>query len=137
MVAAFVRDVARRREVPLAKEVFTADAVSIVDDPDIDVVVELLGGLDPARQLVDTPGKPVVTGDKELIAAAVCRAEGAAHAWACDRAIEGAMAGRFRLDRPDARIARRGDRVTRILGIVNGTTDYILSRCPTTGSSTR
>jgi homoserine dehydrogenase len=131
-----VRDVARRRDVPLAVEVFTADAISIVDDPDIDVVVELLGGLDPARQLVEralAAGKPVVTGNKELIAAAGAELEGAAHAGGADLAYEAAVAGGIPLIRP-LRESLAGDRVTRILGIVNGTTNYILTQMSDHGS---
>src|ERR1044071_1178421 len=125
-----VRDVARRREVPLAREVFTADAISIVDDPDIDVIVELLGGLEPARQLVDralSAGKPVVSGNKELIAAAGAELEAAAHAGGADLAYEAAVAGGIPLIRP-LRESLAGDRVTRILGIVNGTTNFILTQ---------
>src|SRR3954452_17941183 len=68
-----VRDVARHRDVPLTVEVFTADSLSIVDDPNIDVFVELLGGLVPARQFVVralSAGKPVVTATRKLTSAA-------------------------------------------------------------------
>jgi homoserine dehydrogenase len=125
-----VRDVARHRDVPLTVEVFTADPLSIVDDPNIDVVVELLGGLEPARQLVEralATGKPVVTGNKELIAAAGAELEAAAHAGEADLAYEAAVAGGIPLIRP-LRESLAGDRVTRILGVVNGTTNYILTQ---------
>jgi len=131
-----VRDVARRRDVPLVAELFTADATSIVDDPDIDVIVELLGGLDPARQLVERAlgaGKPVVTGNKELIAAAGAELEAAAHAGGADLAYEAAVAGGIPLIRP-LRESLAGDRVTRILGVVNGTTNYILTQMSDHGS---
>ncbi|MFL5791840.1 MAG: homoserine dehydrogenase [Actinomycetota bacterium] len=125
-----VRDVARRRDVPLAMDVFTADAMSIVDDPDIDVVVELLGGLAPAQELVERAlrsGTPVVTGNKELIAAAGAELEAAAHTGGADLAYEAAVAGGIPLIRP-LRESLAGDRVTRILGVVNGTTNYILTQ---------
>ena len=66
-----VRDVDKPRDVPLARAVFTADGVSIVDDPAIDVVLELLGGIEPARAIVLRAlgnGKPAVSGNKELLA---------------------------------------------------------------------
>jgi homoserine dehydrogenase len=132
-----VRDTARRRDVPLAREVFTADAPSIVDDPDIDVVVELLGGSDPARQLVERAlagGKPVVTGNKELIAGAGAELEAAAHAGGADLAYEAAVAGGIPLIRP-LRESLAGDRVTRILGVVNGTTNFILTQMSDHGSA--
>ena len=131
-----VRDLARGRDVPLATQVFTADAASIVDDPDIDVVLELLGGLEPARQLVEralAAGKPVVTGNKELLAAAGAALEAAAHAGAADLAYEAAVAGGIPLIRP-LRESLAGDRVTRILGIVNGTTNFILTQMSEHGS---
>jgi len=131
-----VRDVTRRRDAPLAAEVFTADASSVVDDPDIDVIVELLGGLEPARQLVEralSAGKPVVTGNKELIAAAGAELEAAAHTGGADLAYEAAVAGGIPLIRP-LRESLAGDRVTRILGVVNGTTNYILTQMSEHGS---
>ena len=109
---------------------FTTDGASIVDDPDIEVVLELLGGLEPARALVLralAAGKPVVTGNKELLASAGAELEAAAHAGAADLAFEAAVAGGIPLIRP-LRESLAGDRVTRMLGIVNGTTNYILTQ---------
>src|SRR5262245_34868395 len=66
-----VRDLARDRDVPQPPAVVTTDGVAIVDDPDVDVVVELLGGIEPAKQLLLRAlanGKRVVTGNKELLA---------------------------------------------------------------------
>jgi homoserine dehydrogenase len=125
-----VRDLARERDVPLAPEAFTTDGVSIVDDPDVDIVLELLGGLEPARALVLRAleaGTPVVTGNKELVAHASAELEAASHAGAADIAYEAAVAGGIPLIRP-LRESLAGDRVTRILGIVNGTTNYILTQ---------
>ena len=125
-----VRDLDRARDTPLPAGVFTTDGVSIVDDPDVDVVLELLGGLEPARVLVLralAAGKPVVTGNKELLASAGAELEAAAHAGAADLAFEAAVAGGIPLIRP-LRESLAGDRVTRILGIVNGTTNYILTQ---------
>jgi homoserine dehydrogenase len=125
-----VRDLNRERNVPLPRDVFTTDGVSIVDDPEIDVVLELLGGLEPARQLVLralSAGTPVVTGNKELIAHAGSELEAASHAGSADLAYEAAVAGGIPLIRP-LRESLAGDRVTRILGIVNGTTNFILTQ---------
>jgi homoserine dehydrogenase len=132
-----VRDLERTRDVPLPREVFTTEGVSIVDHPDVDIVLELLGGLEPARALVLRAlqgGTPVVTGNKELIAHAGAELEAAAHAAAVDLAYEAAVAGGIPLIRP-LRESLAGDRVTRILGIVNGTTNYILTRMSEEGSS--
>jgi homoserine dehydrogenase len=132
-----VRDLGLARDVPLPREVFTTDGVSIVDDPEVDIVLELLGGLEPARALVLRAlqgGTPVVTGNKELIAHAGPELEAAAHAAAVDLAYEAAVAGGIPLIRP-LRESLAGDRVTRILGIVNGTTNFILTRMSEEGSS--
>ena len=125
-----VRDLDRERSVPLPREAFTTDGVSIVDDPEIDVVLELLGGLEPARTLALralAAGKPVVSGNKELLAHAGAELEDAARASGVDLAYEAAVAGGIPLIRP-LRESLAGDRVTRILGIVNGTTNYILTQ---------
>jgi homoserine dehydrogenase len=125
-----VRDLDRERNVPLSREVFTTDGVSIVDDPEIDVVLELLGGLEPARTLALralAAGKPVVSGNKELLAHAGAELEDAANANGVDLGYEAAVAGGIPLIRP-LRESLAGDRVTRMLGIVNGTTNYILTQ---------
>jgi homoserine dehydrogenase len=132
-----VRDLGRDRDVPLQPDVFTSDAGSIVDDPDVDVVLELLGGLEPARALALralVAGKPVVSGNKELIANAGAELEDAASAAGVDLAYEAAVAGGIPLIRP-LRESLAGDRVTRMLGIVNGTTNYILTQMSERGSS--
>jgi homoserine dehydrogenase len=71
VVRVAVRDATRARDVPLPAGAFTTDAGAIVDAPDIDVVCELVGGVDPARELILralAAGKPVVTSNKELMA---------------------------------------------------------------------
>jgi hypothetical protein len=74
-----------------------------------------------------TAGKPVVTGNKELLASAGAELEAAAHAGGADLAFEAAVAGGIPLIRP-LRESLAGDRVTRMLGVVNGTTNYILTQ---------
>ncbi len=125
-----VRDLERTRDVPLPPEVFTTDGVAIVDDPEVDVIVELLGGLEPARVIMLralAAGKPVVTGNKELIASAGAELEEAARSGGTEIAYEAAVAGGIPLIRPLLG-SLAGDRVTRMLGIVNGTTNFILTQ---------
>ncbi len=124
-----VRDLAVDRAVPLPPEAFTTDGSAVVDDPDIDVVCELIGGLEPARTLILRAlanGKPVVTANKELLASAGDEILGAAAAGELDLAFEAAVAGGIPLIRPLAE-SLAGERVERLMGIVNGTTNFILT----------
>jgi homoserine dehydrogenase len=125
-----VRDAARERDVPLSREVFTTDAASVVADPDVDIVLELIGGIDPARELVlasFASGKPVVTANKELLANVGKDLFDAADAAARDIRFEAAVAGGIPLIAP-LKESLAGERVIRMLGIVNGTTNYVLTR---------
>jgi homoserine dehydrogenase len=126
---AAVRDLSVDRAVPLPPEAFTSDGLAVVDDPDIDVVCELIGGLEPARTLILRAlanGKPVVTANKELLANAGDEILGAAAAGKLDLAFEAAVAGGIPLIRPLAE-SLAGERVERLMGIVNGTTNFILT----------
>ena len=84
-----VRDPDRPRDVPLGREAFTADPWEVVRDPAVDVVVELMGGIEPARSLIEgafAAGRPVVTANKELLAAhggELFEAARAGRAWPC------------------------------------------------------
>ena len=125
-----VRDAGRERDVPLSREVFTTDAASIVADPDIDVVLELLGGMDPAKKLIlasFSSGKPVVTANKELLANVGKELFDAADAASRDIRFEAAVAGGVPLIAP-LKESLAGERVIRMLGIVNGTTNYMLTQ---------
>ena len=125
-----VRDAGRERDVPLSREVFTTDAASIVADPDIDVVLELLGGMDPAKKLIlasFSSGKPVVTANKELLANVGKELFDAADAASRDIRFEAAVAGGVPLIAP-LKESLAGERVIRMLGIVNGTTNYVLTQ---------
>ena len=125
-----VRDPGRDRDVPLAPDRFTHDLDAVVDDPSIDIVCELMGGVEPARRLLVralASGKSVVTANKELLAS-----HGEALFTAADEAggdlyFEAAVAGGIPLIRP-LRESLAGERVDRILGIVNGTTNFILTQ---------
>lgn len=131
-----VRDLEKDRDVPVPAAAFTTDGDSIVDDPDVDVVVELLGGVEPARALLLRAlanGKPVVTANKELLARAGGELAEAASERGLDLAFEAAVAGGIPLIRP-LRVSLAGERIRRIIGIVNGTTNYILTQMSEHGS---
>jgi homoserine dehydrogenase len=116
---------------------FTADAGSVVTDPGIDLVVEVMGGIQPAKDLVVAAleaGKPVVTANKELMAAHGAELFDAAAKAGVDLLFEAAVAGAIPLIRP-LRESLAGDRITRVIGIVNGTTNFILTRMTESGQS--
>lgn len=132
-----VQDVNKPRSIPLPRDVLTSDAGSIVDDPDVDLVVEVIGGVDPARDLIVTAlkaGKPVVTGNKELLAKHGAELFEAAERAGVDLLFEAAVAGGIPIIRP-LRESLVGERITRVMGIVNGTTNYILTRMTEAGVS--
>ena len=131
-----VRDPARPRSVDLAPGVLTGDAAAVVADPDVDVVVEVVGGLDPARDLVRAAlaaGKPVITANKELLARHGAELFVAAADAGVDLLFEAAVAGGIPLMRP-LRESLVGERIHRVTGIVNGTTNYVLTRMTEEGS---
>lgn len=132
-----VRDTSKPRDVALAADVFTSDASAVVEDPDIDVIVELIGGVDTARELVGRSlslGKPVITGNKALLAAHGAELYAAADAAEVDLLFEAAVAGGIPLMRP-LRESLVAEPVTRVMGIINGTTNYILTRMTEAGAS--
>ena len=117
--------------------VLTDDAASVVASDDVDLIVELIGGVDDTRELVLTAianGKPVVTGNKAMLAAASPELFAAADAAGVDLLFEAAVAGGIPLIRP-LRESLIGEDVTQVLGIVNGTTNYILTRMTEAGAS--
>jgi homoserine dehydrogenase len=132
-----VLDVERERGLPLDPSVFTTDGVAIVDDPAVDVVVELLGGVEPARSLVlraFANRKPVVTANKELLASHGRELFDVQEAANVDLYFEASVGGGIPLIRP-LKESLAGERVVKILGIVNGTTNFILTRMSEHGSS--
>ena len=115
----------------------TGDAAAVVAHPDVDIVVELIGGLEPARELLLAAlaaGKPVVTANKELIATHGAELSAAARAAGVDLLFEAAVGGAIPLVRV-LRESLAGESVRRIMGIVNGTTNYILSRMTAGGAT--
>src|SRR4051795_10321054 len=132
-----VRNLARERDVPLPASVFTHDAAAVVVADDVDVVVEVIGGIEPARELIIEAlkaGKPVVTANKELLANVGRDLFETAEGAGVDLLFEASVAGGIPLMRP-LRESLAGDRIRRVLGIVNGTTNYILSRMAESGAS--
>lgn len=131
-----VRDTTRSRDVDLSADVFTDDADSVVTDPDVDLVVEVMGGVEPARTLLLAAiagHKPVVTANKELLATIGAEIFAVAEAEGVDVLFEAAIAGGIPLVRP-MRESLLGEPVTRVLGILNGTTNYILTRMTESGA---
>ncbi|WP_372490447.1 homoserine dehydrogenase [Kocuria flava] len=130
-----VRDVNARRTVELPAELFTTDAEALIDAAD--VVIELTGGIEPARSRILRAlhaGKPVVSGNKALIARHGRQLQDAADAAGVPLSYEAAVAGAIPIVRP-MRDSLAGDRVDRVLGIMNGTTNYVLDQMDTTGAS--
>jgi homoserine dehydrogenase len=132
-----VRDTAKARDLPLPATAFTTDAASVVSDPDVDIVVEVIGGIEPARSLITAAlkaGKPVVTANKELVAAHGRELFETAEAAGVDILFEASVGGGIPLIRP-LRESLAGDRIRRVTGIVNGTTNYILTKMTDDGAS--
>ena len=129
IVAVAVRDLTKPRPASVTG-FLTDDAKGVVEREDVDVVVELIGGLDPARPLVEAAlrsGRPVVTGNKALLAACGGELAELAAANGVDLLYEAAVAGAIPVIRP-LRESLAGEHVTRVMGIVNGTTNYILTK---------
>ncbi|XTZ19083.1 homoserine dehydrogenase [Micromonospora echinospora] len=125
-----------RGDLPVAPELFTTDAVGLVKSEDVDVVIEVVGGIEPARGwLVDAlrAGKSVVTANKALLAEDGAALHDAAADGGADLYYEAAVAGAIPLLRP-LRESLHGDRINRVTGIVNGTTNFILSAMDATGA---
>lgn len=135
LVGIGVRDVDAPRDVDLPRELFTTDVESLIVGADI--VVELIGGLEPARSYVLqalNSGADVITGNKALLASHGTELFDAAEQVGAQVYYEAAVAGAIPIIRP-LRDSLAGDRVQRIMGIVNGTTNFILDRMDTDGST--
>jgi homoserine dehydrogenase len=130
-----VRRLDRRRDgVP--PELLTTDALGLVTRDDIDLVIEVIGGIEPARSLMLAAmktGKSVVSANKALLAEDGETLFGAAREFGADLYYEASVAGAIPLLRP-LRESLVGDRVQRVMGIVNGTTNYILDKMDSSGA---
>ena len=132
-----VRSLSKDRGVELAPEIWTTDAASVVGDPSIDVIVEVLGGIEPAHSFISDSlkaGKPVVTANKELLANVGAELFTEAETAGVDLLFEAAVAGGIPFIRP-LRESLVGEQITRVMGIVNGTTNFILSQMSAHGTS--
>jgi len=132
-----VRNLSRDRDVELAPGALTHDAHGVVADPEVDLVVEVIGGIEPARELITealASGKPVVTANKELLANVGVELFNAADSAGVDLLFEAAVAGAIPLVR-SLRESLRGEPIRRVLGIVNGTTNYILTKMTEQGAA--
>jgi homoserine dehydrogenase len=136
LVGIAVRRLGRARDLDLPAELFTTDAHALVARGDLDVVVEVIGGIEPARELILAAlehGASVVTANKALLAEDGARLFEAAEKAERDIAFEAAVAGAIPIIRP-LQESLAGDAVQRVLGIVNGTTNFILDAMTTTGA---
>jgi len=125
-----------RPDLPVDTSLFTDDAAGLVARDDVDIVVEVIGGLEPARTLILSAleaGASVVTANKALLAEDGATLFTAAEKHGTDLYFEASVAGAIPLLRP-LRESLAGDRVRRVLGIVNGTTNYILTRMTESGA---
>jgi homoserine dehydrogenase len=131
-----VRDPARPRPVALDPALLSMDPQAVVDDPGVEIVVEVMGGLEPARSLIlraIDAGKPVVTANKAVIARHGEEIAAAAARRGVYVLIEAAVGGGIPIIEP-LKQSLGGNRIQRVSGIINGTTNYILSRMADEGA---
>ncbi|CAB4623750.1 unannotated protein [freshwater metagenome] len=124
-----VRDIKAARE-GINPTLFTTDAQSVINDSEIDIIIEVMGGIDPARELILAAiknAKSVITANKALLATHGADLFTAADNKGVDLYYEAAVAGAIPIIRP-MRESLVGDQITRVMGIVNGTTNYILTK---------
>jgi len=136
VVSVAVRNMSRDRDVQLPEGLLTRDAHAVVSDPSIDLIVEVIGGIEPARELITAAlagGKPVVTANKELLANVGAELYAAADAAGVDLLFEAAVAGGIPVIRA-LRESLRGEPVSRVMGIINGTTNFILTKMTEEGA---
>ena len=132
-----VRDPDKARTVALPAGLLTTDPRAILDDPEIEVVVEVMGGLSPAREYMLQAlqrGKSVITANKEVIADHGPELFEMAENAGADLLFEASVGGGIPILRPLAETLAAG-RIRRVLGIINGTTNYILSQMSQTGAA--
>lgn len=125
-----VRDVHKPRAVAVDRDLLTTDAGEVLDDPDVDIVCELIGGVEPAQSFVLRAlrnGKQIVTANKELIAKRGQILMEEASQRGLDFLFEGSVAGGIPIIQP-MKNALAGNKVEEVVGIINGTTNYILTK---------
>jgi homoserine dehydrogenase len=135
LVGIAVRNKNAKRDVDLPKELVTEDAESVILGSDI--VIELAGGIEPAKTWIKmalNAGADVITANKALIAAHGSELTALAQQFGAQLYYEAAVGGAIPIIRP-LRASLAGDKINRVMGIVNGTTNYILDQMETTGAS--
>jgi len=136
LVGVAVRRPELQRDADVPTELLTTDAAGLVSSGNVDLVIEVIGGIEPARSLILTAlenGASVVTANKALLAEDGSTLFAAAAKAGRDLYYEASVAGAIPILRP-LRESLAGDRVRRVLGIVNGTTNYILDRMDSSGA---
>jgi homoserine dehydrogenase len=136
LVGVAVRRLDAEREVDVPAELLTTDAIGLATREDVDLVIEVIGGIEPARSLILAAlenGASVVTANKALLAEDGPTLFEAAEKAGRDLYYEAAVAAAIPILRP-LRESLAGDKVTRVLGIVNGTTNFILDKMDTSGA---
>ncbi len=129
-----VRNLAKDRE-PIDRQLLTDNWKDIIEDKEIEIVIELMGGIEPARQYILealNAGKQVVTANKDLLAECGEEIMGTADRMHADLQFEAAVAGAIPIIRP-LKQSMAGNSITEIIGIVNGTTNYILTKMTESG----
>jgi len=128
---------AKPRSIDVPVSILTSDAGAIVESPDVDIVVELIGGVEPARGYILRAmerGKSVVTANKQVMAAHGTELLAKAQAARVDLCFEGSVGGGIPLIKP-IRESLAAGRISKLMGILNGTTNYILTRMTRDGST--
>lgn len=129
-----VRNLAKDRD-PIDRQLLTDSWKDIIEDKEIEIVIELMGGIEPARQYILealNAGKQVVTANKDLLAECGEEIMGTADRMHADLQFEAAVAGAIPIIRP-LKQSMAGNNITEIIGIVNGTTNYILTKMTESG----
>ena len=132
-----VRDRQKDRGLPVDPAVLTTDFREIVEDPEIEIVVEVMGGINPALEYSLAAlknGKSLVTANKDMVALHGRELFEAAAAGRADLLFEGSVGGGIPVIRP-LKHCLAANRITRLMGIINGTTNYILSKMTAEGTS--
>ncbi|MCG7410219.1 homoserine dehydrogenase [Paenibacillus sp. ACRRX] len=132
-----VKDSLKQRNLKVNEEMLTENPWDVINDPEIDVIVEVMGGIDPTKQYILealSQGKHVVTANKDLMALHGPEILEKARAHKCDVYYEASVAGGI----PIIRTLMEGfssDRIKKIMGIVNGTTNFILTKMSQEGAA--
>jgi Homoserine dehydrogenase len=132
-----VRNLAKPRAVEVDRSLLTDDPFEVIDDPEIDILAELIGGVEPAHEFVlraIRSGKNIVTANKEMMAKAGHDLMEAAHAARRDFFLEGSVAGGIPIIAA-MKESLAANRVREVMGIVNGTTNYILTKMTEEGAA--